>query len=428
MVNPAHQFLFVGSIPDTWKSVRVDGLAQLSRYNISQDQLADTKVYHYSIPVVQQTGTGAYEDGDTIDSSKTLIKEETLLISKLNPRKGTIVLASPQDVITVCSGEFVPLLANKVLPKYLEYVFRSESIRQLLASRVESATRSHQRVNPSVITKLWWLWPSRDEQERLIQFLDVKTTQIDALILKKMRQIELLKEKRSALITEAVTKGLDPKVKMKDTGVEWLGEMPEHWEIIRVKRAGAIRYGLGQPPNELDEGLPLIRATDLHAGVIDTQTMLYVDPDDIPWSKNPLLYAGEIIVVRSGAYTGDSAIIPKSLEGSIAGYDMVVTPTTCDPLFLSYYFLSDFFLLWQLKPETLRAAQPHLNAEELGSFLVFRPPSDEQVKIGEWLENKLSQIKNLTEQLSKSIELLIELRSSLISEAVTGKLSIGETS
>ena len=137
---------------------------------------------------------------------------------------------------------------------------------------------------------------------------------------------------------------------------------------------------------------------------------------------------GEIIIVRSGAYTGDSAIIPETLEGSIAGYDMVVTPTTLNPLFLSYYFLSDFFLLWQLKPETLRAAQPHLNAEELGSFLVLRPPFDEQVKIGQWLENKLSQIKNLTEQISNSIELLIELRSSLISEAVTGKLSIGETS
>lgn len=269
--------------------------------------------------------------------------------------------------------------------------------------------------------------PDVNVQAPIAAFLDIKTTQIDALIAKKQRQIELLKEKRSSLITRVVTKGLNPDVKMKDSGVEWLGEMPEHWELIRVKRAGAIRYGLGQPPNELDEGLPLIRATDLHAGVIDTQSMLYVDPDDIPWSKNPLLHAGEIIVVRSGAYTGDSAIIPEALEGSIAGYDMVVTPTTLDPLLLSYYFLSDFFMLWQLKPETLRAAQPHLNAEELGSFLILRPPLDEQLKIGQWLEEKLFKIKNLTEQISKSIELLVELRSSLISEAVTGKLPIGET-
>ena len=103
--------------------------------------------------------------------------------------------------------------------------------------------------------------------------------------------------------------------KYKDSGVEWLGEVPEHWEVKRIKQIGSIRYGLGEPPEYVDNGLPFIRATDINRGKIDLEAVKKVNPDDIPWNRKPEVKLNEILVVRSGAYTGDSAIVIEDIAG-----------------------------------------------------------------------------------------------------------------
>ena len=113
--------------------------------------------------------------------------------------------------------------------------------------------------------------------------------------------------------------------KLEGTKVGHLGKIPEHWDTMRLKHLGSIRYGLGEPPEYVDDGLPFIRATDINRGNIDLDAVKKVSPDDVPWRRNPQLKHDEILVVRSGAYTGDSAIVTKHVEGSIAGYDMVLT-------------------------------------------------------------------------------------------------------
>ena len=264
---------------------------------------------HIDLEDIQSwTGKQAPHVGD-IETDQTTFQQGDVLFGKLRPYLAKVVRPLFDGT---CSSELLVLRpGERVETNFLFYTAIDKKFIDLVDSSTYGAKMP--RASWEFIGQIPVNTPSLEQQNAIGEFLDSKTTQIDNLISKKQRQIKLLKEKRSAIITEAVTKGVDPTVKMKDSGVKWLGEMPEHWELIRVKRAGTIRYGLGQPPNELDEGLPLIRATDLHAGFIDTQTMLYVDPDDIPWSKNPLLHVGEIIIVRSGAYTGDSAIIPETL-------------------------------------------------------------------------------------------------------------------
>ena len=182
--------------------------------------------------------------------------------------------------------------------------------------------------------------PPADEQEAIVKFLDFKTAQIDALIAKQKTLLDKLAEKRTALISHAVTKGLDPTVAMKDSGVNWLGDIPVHWNVKRLKFVGKTRYGLGEPPQKLDGGLPFIRATDIYRGEIDGSKVQTVDPDCVPWSRNPNLKAKDILVVRSGAYTGDSAIVPAKWEGSIAGYDMVYTTESALPEYIAFNLLS----------------------------------------------------------------------------------------
>jgi type I restriction enzyme S subunit len=266
--------------------------------------------------------------------------------------------------------------------------------------------------------------PSLHEQMRIVAHIDCATARIDALIGKKQRQIELLQEKRAAMISHAVTKGLDPSVKLKESGVEWLGKIPAHWEIKRIKHIGSIKYGLGEPPELLDNGLPFIRATDIHRGIINPENIIKVDPDDVPWTREPELKSNDILVVRSGAYTGDSAIVPQEFDGAIAGYDMVLRVNKASSEFVAYALLSKYLLNGQIHLERSRAAQPHLNAEELGSCMIVLPPFDEQHEIASYLNCATEFHQKFGDRVQHSIEKLHEYRSAIISSAVTGKIDV----
>ena len=266
--------------------------------------------------------------------------------------------------------------------------------------------------------------PSIDEQKQIAKFLDYKTAQIDRLIEKKKQLIEKLNEKRIAVITQAVTKGLDPTVPRKDSGVDWLGEVPEHWEACRFKDCCCIRYGLSEPPKYREDGLYFIRATDVFRGDINIENIKKISPEDVPWGRNPELETGEIIVVRSGAYTGDSAIISENLCGAIAGFDMVVTVQKGEPRFIAFILLSKYMLNYQIELARTRAAQPHLNSEQLGTFFIWTPPVHEQAQIVKILKKKLKEIERQKSKILEVIEKMQEYRTALITAAVTGKIDV----
>lgn len=269
--------------------------------------------------------------------------------------------------------------------------------------------------------------PPISEQTAIASFLDRKTSEIDDIIADKKRLLELYEEEKTAIINQAVTKGLDPNAPMKDSGIEWLGEIPEHWEVKRLKYVGKIKYGLGQPPKHKLDGLPIIRATNVFRGRIDEKDLIFVDPDDIPYERDPILRTNDIIVVRSGAYTADSAIIPSKFDGAVTGYDMVFSCNKDhNPKFISFGLLSDYILKRQLIMHSLRAAQPHLNREELGETLIAVPPYNIQQSIVHHIESECSEIDFKKARTEELIELLTEYRTALISEAVTGKIKVTE--
>ena len=200
----------------------------------------------------------------------------------------------------------------------------------------------------------------------------------------------------------------------------WANTLPENWKLCRLKSVADVRYGLGQPPAELSSGVAMIRATDVDAGKIRADNLMRVDPAELPPNRNPYLKAGEIIIVRSGAYTGDSAIVPPALEGAVAGYDMVATVTRASPQFVAYGLLSKYVLEDQILLLTLRAAQPHLNAEELGSVVFAMPPTlQDQQLIATYLDASCAAIDAAVAAKRQQIEILAELRHSSIYRAVT---------
>lgn len=215
-------------------------------------------------------------------------------------------------------------------------------------------------------------------------------------------------------------------ISLEETKVRapWADTLPTGWRLSRLKSVASIRYGLGQPPAGLESGVAMIRATDVDAGTIRTEKLLRIDPQDLAEGRNPYLKAGEIIVVRSGAYTGDSAIVPPHLEGAVAGYDMVVTAMSASSRFIAYCLLSRHVLEDQIHLLTLRAAQPHLNAQELGSVVLTLPPSrHEQDMITAYLDTSCAAIDAAVNVKRRQLETLDALCKTITQRAVTRGLS-----
>lgn len=269
--------------------------------------------------------------------------------------------------------------------------------------------------------------PPVEEQAHIAAYLDASCAALDAAVAAKRRQLEILDKLRKATIQRAVTEGVAQSPNLVETQSQLVPQIPVGWRIVRLKGIADIRYGLGQPPPTQSGGVPMIRATNIDAGQITDKGMLYVDRDELPLDRNPYLKENEIIVVRSGAYTGDSAIIPSEYVGAVAGYDMVITVTRADPKFIAYGLLSDYILEGQISLLTLRAAQAHLNAEELGSIVVALPPSRvEQQAIVAFLDAKLAEISSIESIIGAQIKTLVAYRKSLIHECVTGQRRLTE--
>ena len=314
---------------------------------------------------------------------------------------------------------------TKIDGKYLFWSFCSRGINDQF--RVSATGITRYGISRKWIEGSLFLVPEIDEQKQIASYLDKTCASIDASINTKRKQLEKLYELRKSIIHKAVIKGLDDSVEMKDSGVEWIGEIPKNWKVARLKDVAHIRYGLGQPPEKDEDGIPMIRATNIRAGRIVNNNLMKVDCQDLPIDRNPFLRKGEIVVVRSGAYTGDSAIIPSEYDGCISGYDMVVSTYKASSKFIAYGLLSYYILDAQILLLTLRAAQPHLNAKQLGSIMILLPDMiEEQNAIADYLDKKNEEISTIESNLEKQISTLEQYCKSLIHECVTGKRRITE--
>jgi type I restriction enzyme S subunit len=318
----------------------------------------------------------------------------------------------------------IVMTPKSINPSYEHHILRSYPFQEEFYRYGKGIVADLWSTNSSEMKNILMPDVPEKEQQKIANFLDHETAKIDTLIDKQQQLITLLKEKRQAVISHAVTKGLNPDVPMRDSGVEWLGDVPAHWNLVPVKHISNIRYGIGEPPKYQDEGVPLIRATNIRSGKISEVGLVLVNPYDIPAARIVWLDAGDIIVVRSGAGTGDSSIIPKNYAGSIAGFDMVVRPTKCLPDFLGHVLLSNYVRNNQIDLEKTRAAQPHLNAEELGECFALLPSDEEQQSIVAYIDREILKLDFLVSKAESAIDLMKERRTALISAAVTGKIDV----
>ena len=268
---------------------------------------------------------------------------------------------------------------------------------------------SYPAINASELVTIYMPLPKLDTQRRIARFLDEKTAQIDGLIAKKQELLDRLVEKRQALITRAVTKGLNPDAPMKPSGIDWLGDIPAHWNVLRLRYAVKnLNYMRVPIAAELRKGVERNYPYYGASGIID-----YVDEYifDFP----------TVLVAEDGAnLLSRSTPLSFVAEGKywVNNHAHILKPKK-----MTIWFCSSLLAFYPLDPWISGSAQPKLTKENLASLEVWSPPLDEQRQIEASVKEEADQIYNIRLPLEKSIEALKEYRSALITAAVTGQLA-----
>lgn len=371
-----------------------------------------------------ESWSGEYIPTDADFSGEGInFQQGDVLFGKLRPYLAKAYLA------TSCGeaiGDFHVMRPSQgVEPKYGFYYLLSESF----ISEVSGATYGAKmpRIGWDSMGSLPFLEPHPSEQRQICRFLGHETARIDSLIEEQQRLIELLKEKRQAVISHAVTKGLDPEVPMKDSGVEWLGEVPAHWEVGALKRFWRVVDCKHVTADFIDDGYPLASIREVQSRYVDlgnanrtSDTFFHRLISD---GRSP--ETGDLILSRN-ATVGEVAEVAAWHPPFAMGQDVCLLKRRCSECCSAYlyYVMKSAPLVEQISNLLVGSTFKRINVDQVCHLMVAIPPPVEQSGIAEFLDHKASQWDALVREAEEAIDLLWERRSALISAAVTGKIDV----
>ena len=273
--------------------------------------------------------------------------------------------------------------------------------------------------------------PPLEEQKLISRYLDKKTEQVDSLIDKIQKKIELLKEQRISLINQCVTKGLDPNVEMKESGVEWFGEIPSHWVRVRVKHivSTKITDGPHETPEFVDEGIPFLSVEGVVGNKINLNRVRGYITRELHeiYSKKIKPMKEDVLLVKSGSTTGKSTIVDIDVEFNIWSPLCILRSdrSKIDPYYLFNSVQSRYFRI-EVETNWSYGTQPNIGMGVIEELWIVLPPVDEQTEINKYLKDKTDVLNGVIDKHLDKITLYKEYRQSLISSVVTGKVRVTE--
>lgn len=357
-------------------------------------------------------------------STYQLVEPGDLVINKMKAWQGSVAISQHRGIVS--PAYFTYRALHRENAKFLHYLMRS--VRYIHAYLLLSkGIRINQwDLEPELHSRMPVLVPPADEQHAIAQFLDRETAKIDALVAEQQRLIELLQEKRQAVISHAVTKGLNPAAPMKDSGIEWLGQIPAHWEIWRLKDispriSGRLVY---QPAQYfVAEGVPFLMGNNVTEDGVRWGDVKYVPPEINAQFAHHALREGDVITVRVGA-PGVTCVVPKEADGLNCGSLMIIRQApTFDPHWLAFVMNSPLVRV-QIDRVQYGAAQEQINIRDAVNFVIPTPPLAEQQLLAAELRGINARSAGLVTHAERAIALLQERRTALISAAVTGQIDV----
>jgi len=369
------------------------------------------------------------ERDDSVGGTANVFHSGDVLFGKLRPYLAKALHADKEGV---CSTELLVLKPQPdIHPRFLLYSMLSpEFIGQVDASTFGAKMP---RANWEFIGSIKLPIPAYETQRLIADYLDRETARIDALVAEKEKMLALLEEKRAALISRAVTRGLDPNAPLKPSGLDWLGDIPAHWEVLRLKYLAEVRGGLTlgkkYSRNNLVE-FAYLRVANVQDGYLkldDLQTV-EVPPEE---AENYLLQYGDVLMNEGGDIDklGRGCVWREEIKPCLhQNHVFSVRPHLIDPEWLALWtstLEAKRYFEQQAKRSTNLASISGTNIKELP---IPMPSSDEQIKIKKYIEGSTEKISAIKLEMQQSIDLLKERRAALITAAVTGQISIEEMS
>lgn len=377
-----------------------------------------------SAGVIHEIATHRFEDAPS--RARRRVRDGDIIISCVRTYLQAISpIQQPPDNLIVSTGFAVVRPREGVLDAaFAKYALRESAF--LAEVEMRSVGVSYPAINASDLADIPVCLPTWNKQRTIADYLDRETARLDALVAAKERVLGLLAEKRRALITRAVTRGLSPRAPLRDSGIPWIGEIPTHWETRRLRFATfQITVGIVVTPAKyyVASGVPCLRSLNVReTGLTDSNLVYISDESNILHSKSRI-YEGDLVAVRSGQ-PGTTAVVDRRFDGANC-IDLIIIRRS--PLFESA-FLAHFLNSEPAKMQFLSgsggAIQQHFNVETAADLVVPIPPLDEQQTIVRHLIAELSQLDAISNTILRTLFFLKERRAALIDAAVSGRIAV----
>lgn len=404
--------------PSHWRIKRLKFSTDLINKKVSVE---DSPLPYLGLEHIE-SWTGRKVEGE-ISNSEGLASSFVVgdvLFGKLRPYLAKVHLAQQDGLIS--SEALVVRSKDELHAEFLKYYMLSRDFINIVDSSTYGSKMP--RASWDFIGNLPLLLPDVEEQKVIARFLDFKTAQIDALISNKKVLLEKLTEKRTALISHAVTKGLDPSVPMKDSRVDWIGEIPKHWDVWKVTH-GFRRIGSGTTPKSdnptfYDGTIPWVTTSELRESIIFDTVQKVTEEAVASHSALKIYPAGSLAIAMYGATIGRLGML---------GINATFNQACCvfsDPEVFDSRFV--YYWLWMRRPILISLSngggQPNLSQDDLKKIWVPIPDLDEQKEIVRYVDKKTFEVDEHAMKVEEAVKKLLEYRSSLITNAVTGKIDV----
>ena len=429
----------LGDVPEDWDVVPVKRcLKSITQGWSPQCENYSADAGQWGVLKVGCVNGGSFDPSENKALPSTLeplpelsIRRGDVLVSRANTRElvGSVAVAERDYERLILCDKLYRLRVDEQRcdAAFLASSLSTPAARGVIEATASGASSSMLNIGQAAITGMFIAVPPLKEQQALIAFVQREAAKIDALVEEQLRLIELLKEKRQAVISRAVTKGLTPSVPMKDSEVNWLGKVPAHWEVRKVNSLSTkITNGYVGPTRDIlvDDGVRYLQSLHIKSNRIKFDVPYFVEEAWSQHHKKSMLETGDLLIVQTGDI-GQAAVVTDEFAGSNCHALIIVSPLR-DVVFgeyLGWVFNSDYGKHSLLAIQT-GALHPHLNCGNVKDVFVPVPPKLEQSRIVEHCVAATSAFDELMTQAEAAVALLNERRAALISAAVTGKIDV----
>lgn len=417
--------VLIGEIPSTWYVKPLKYCVDINKSVLTESTPSSYEFRYIDIGSVDfSDGITSYEEltfENAPSRARRIVRKGDTIVSTVRTYLKAIAKIEDDDDVIVSTG-FAVLSPSQIDDSFLEFFCKSEAFCEEIDK--QSSGIAYPAVNTSQVGRVYIPLPPIAEQRAIGTFLNDRCKYVDGIVNDLERQVEILRQYKKALITETVTKGLDKSVLLKDSGIAWIGDMPSHWEIKRLKYCleEQLQYGANESGDIFEEGLPrYIRITD-----IDSDNTLKEDGKlslSFSIAKPYLLQDGDVLFARSGATVGKSFYYDEKYGiAAFAGYLIKarVNRRILLPRYLYFVTLGSGYEIWKDQVFSQATIQ-NIGADKYSLLLMTIPPIPEQARIAAYLDSKCAEVDTLIAEKQHAAEIMQQYKRALIYEYVTGK-------